>query len=229
VTIPLKYAAGDLLYMLPQEPALSLSFDLGEGLVETGRIRDVLNLKFERLSNALSRLSLRFDSIAEMHMREQMRMTWEKGLPEYIAGLPTPPVPHYIARAGDLPLPSSVDFFRHRQQVRERVTSGRDAVGRHGRAGDAGARQYDKRRPICRRASMHRPRELEYERPEWRKEVDAFTGELHAPDAVAEFMAEFCSWRKASSRGIAVLKRNLKKQEDDSKSNSKSTLPHHSP
>ena len=93
-------------------PQLSLSFDLGEGLVETGRIRDVLNLKFEKLHNALSRLSLRFDSIAEMHMREQMRMKWEKGLPEYIAGLPTPPARHYIARAGDLPLLSSIDFFR---------------------------------------------------------------------------------------------------------------------
>jgi hypothetical protein len=46
VTIPLKYAAGDLLYMLPQDPALSLSFDLGEGLVETGRIRDVKKTSF---------------------------------------------------------------------------------------------------------------------------------------------------------------------------------------
>ena len=93
-------------------PQLSLSFDLGEGLVETGRIRNVLNLKLEKLHNSLSRLSLRFDSIAEMHMREQMRMKWEKGLPEYIAGLPTPPARHYIARAGDLPLLSSIDFFR---------------------------------------------------------------------------------------------------------------------
>ncbi len=67
VTIPLKYAAGDLLYMLPQEPALSLSYDLGEGLLETGRIRDVFNLKFEKMYNALSRLSLRFDSIAEIY------------------------------------------------------------------------------------------------------------------------------------------------------------------
>ena len=58
MTIPLKYAAGDLLYMLPQEPALSLSYDQGEGLVETGRIRDVFNLKFEKMYNALSRLSL---------------------------------------------------------------------------------------------------------------------------------------------------------------------------
>ena len=138
VTIPLKYAAGDLLYMLPQEPELSLSFDLGEGLVETGRIRDVLNLKFEKLHNALSRLSLRFDSIAEMHMREQMRMKWEKGLPE--CRTRTPAVPDYVANPASLPLPSSLDFFRQR-----------DAVGQQGHTEDAGARQYDKRRPICRR------------------------------------------------------------------------------
>ncbi len=116
MTIPLKYAAGDLLYMLPQESALSLSFDLGEGLVETGRIRDVLNLKFESLSDALSRLSLLFDSIEEMHMREQMSMKWEKGLPKYITGLPTPPVPPYIARAGDLPLSRVYDYQTRRLQ-----------------------------------------------------------------------------------------------------------------
>ena len=62
---------------------------------------------------------------------------------------------------------------------------------------------------------MHRPRELEYERPEWRKEVDAFTGALHAPDACAEFMAAFRAWRQASSRAIAALKRKLKEQEDE--------------
>ena len=174
-------------------PQLSLSFDLGEGLVETGRIRNVLNLKLEKLHNSLSRLSLRFDSIAEMHMREHMRMKWEKGLPE--CRTRTPAVPDYVANPASLPLPSSLDFFRQR-----------DAVGQQGHTEDAGARQYDKRRPICRRASMHRPRELEYERPEWRQ----------VPNTLPNFISTFRAWRQASSRGIAALKRKLKEQEEES-------------
>lgn len=55
------------------------------------------------------------------------------------------------AQVGDIPVPSSLDFFQQRQRLRDFKTMNFSGLGTLGRDGDAGARQYVKRRPMCRR------------------------------------------------------------------------------
>jgi hypothetical protein len=155
VAVPVDYSPGVRLYNTPEQPRALVEFDVGAGgrLAASGRIREVVYIKLDKLYNALTRsepeISL-WDSIAEMHLRQQAYDAWEQQLPAYLPALPQPPVPPHVAMAADIPVFSALDFFRQRQQLRDFKTQGFNGLGTLGRAGEPGARQYSKRRPLCR-------------------------------------------------------------------------------
>jgi hypothetical protein len=198
VTLSLSFRPGQLLYLIPEQMPPSLSFLVGGDLVATTRIQEVLLLKFEKLYSALSRLGFQVDSLEEMNTRQRMYHKWETQISQHVPLLPRPPVSAYKAEEGNLPLTSSLDFFRERQQFRDYITKGHNGHGKQGQDPDPGARQYVKRRPMCRQASAQRPTESQYARAAWLHKLDSWASSRSHPSAngLVQWKHDFAAWRR---------------------------------
>ena len=198
VTLSLSFRPGQLVYLIPEQMPPSLSFLAGGELVATTRIQQVLLLKFEKLYSALSRLGLQVDSLEEMNTRQRLYHKWETQISQHVPSLPRPPVSAYKAEEGNLPLTSSLDFFRERQQFRDYITQGHNGHEKQGHDPDPGARQYVKRRPMCRQASAQRPAESEYARAEWLHNLDSWASSRSHPsaDGLVQWKQDFAVWRR---------------------------------
>eukprot|EP00960_Hanusia_phi_P057652 763623-Hanusia_phi.AAC.2 len=157
-------------------------FDAGTDLRADAKIRDVMVTKFDMLVFALKLAGYHMDPIEEMKMREEARDEWERAIPPFRPKTASPAIPVFSPQESSLPITSSLDHLEDRQSLRYKLSQGFAGDAPGGRGADAGGPQVRRRRPLCRAGSLHRPEEEDYEREEWKKQLDVWTGSGLAPN-----------------------------------------------
>ena len=138
--------------------------------------------KLDMLVFALKLVGYQVNSIEEMTMREEARNAWQRSLPPFLPKSASPSIPAFSPRESSLPIASSLDHFEDRQSLRYKLSQGFAGDAPGGRGADPGGPQVRRRRPLCRAGSLHRPEEEDYQREDWKTELDMWSGSALVAD-----------------------------------------------
>jgi hypothetical protein len=211
VRVPLGYTPRSQLYLQAFQLDAALVFNVGRGQVASARVREEMHLKFARLYHGMVRaFGFGLDAVAEIKLRQAMLLRWETLVPKYIPLLPRPAVYEYLAHTGNIPLFSSLDFWEERNLLR--ASSAREYPALHG--ADPLPRQAAKRRPLCRRASMHRPDETIWSAPKWLQDVDDW-GTSRDENSLGKWKRDFRTWRRSFHKEMRTMNAELHAMQQD--------------